>query len=265
MFLQTLFALYSLCPAIIASVPSPIVGDPVVVHHTIVVQGGHRFVAELFSPRREREDSRYPGAIIIATDETRDRAFLLASRMAEIGVTVLMYPQDPDKGHTQLVEDARAAVDSVRRRSDVRSEEVGVIALEEATTIVPDLASDTLLNFAIAASATDRTRDGMSRYAKVRAVTLLVRGVKNASDSVAIVHRNGPAGPRPSDSIEGDTTLPISQLSPAPNVTVWPVPLDQLKDIGDAHSPLGIRVVSWVREQVHATLVAPDETPVVTP
>ena len=51
--------------------------------------------------------------------------------MAEIGVTVLMYSQVPYADHHLLILDAQAAVDSMRRRFDVRPEEVGVIAFEE--------------------------------------------------------------------------------------------------------------------------------------
>ena len=253
MFLQRLFVLCALCPASLASVSPSTTTAPARSHQTILIRGGRTFAAELLPARGRASDTRYPGAIIIATDETRDRAFLIASRMAEIGITVIMYAQDGDATHQMRVHDARAAVDSMRRRYDVRPEEVGVIAFEEATTVVPDLARDTTLDFAIAASSVEATRDLLARYTHARAATLLVRGIKSLSDSAAVARALGLDAASSSDTAKGDSVrvAPRPSAAPGPNVTVWPVPEDQLAAIGEAHSPLGLRVVSWVREQVH--------------
>jgi hypothetical protein len=173
--------------------------------------------------------------------------------MAEIGITAMMYVQDDSEPQSYLVNDARAAIDSIRRRYDVRPEEVGVIAFEEATVIVQDLVHDTTLDFAIAASSAEPTRSVIARYANVHTATLLVRGVRNLQDSAAIVRALGLDSPQHPDTQTansvGVSPPPGGILSP--NVTVWPVPRDQLKGIGDANSPLGIRMVGWVRDQVH--------------
>ena len=271
MSLQKLFALSSLYPAVFVFASHPAnINHPAVSHQTIVIEGSRRFKVELISPiaattpsRDLSADSRYPGAIIIATDETRDRAFLVASRMAEIGVTAMMYVQDDSEPQSYLVHDARAAIDSMRRRYDVRREEVGVIAFEEASIVVPDLVHDTTLNFAIAASSAEPTRSVIARYANAHTATLLVRGVRNLRDSAAIVHALGLDGPTINDTPPAsDTSVGVAPPSPAgvvvaPNVTVWPVPRDQLKGIGDAHSALGIRMVGWVRDQVHTDAMIP--------
>ena len=265
MFLQKLLALYTLYPAVLVSPPQPfLLNHPSLDHQTIVVQGNRRFTAELISPASSVVhsvlwDSKYPGAIIIATDETRDRAFLVASRLAEIGVTAMMYVQDGTEPQNYLVHDARAAIDSMRRRYDVRSEEVGVIAFEQATVVVQDLVHDTTLNFAIAASSAEPTRSVIARYANAHTATLLVRGVRNLRDSAAIVRALGLDTPQPSDTTRSTNNVGVSPPGAAvsPNVTVWPVPRDELKGIGDAHSPLGMRMVGWVRDQVHTEAMIP--------
>ena len=266
MLLQKLFLLSGLYPAVlVVAGHSSFINHPKVYHHTIVVEGNRRFTAELLLPAGASAlsaDSRYPGAIIIATDETRDRAFLVASRMAEIGVTAMMYVQDDSEPQSYLVHDARAAIDSMRRRYDVRREEVGIIAFEEASIVVPDLVHDTTLNFAIAASSAEPTRSVIARYANAHTATLLVRGVRNLRDSAAIVHALGLDGPSINDTRPAAPDTSVGVAPPpgvvvAPNVTVWPVPRDQLKGIGDAHSPLGMRMVGWVRDQVHTDALVP--------
>jgi hypothetical protein len=258
MFLQTLFALYSLAPAITASTPRSPFNHAALDHHTVVVQGSRRFTADLFSPRALSADSRYPGTIIIATDETRDRAFLVASRMAEIGITAMMYVQDDSLPIEYLMQDARAAVDSMRRRYDVRAEEIGVIAFEQATTVVPNLVHDTTLDFAIAASSAEPTRSVISRYANAHTATLLVRGVKNLKDSAAIMRALGLDGPRSPEPADSARIAPPPTSPVAPNVTVWPVPRDQLKGIGETDSPLSMRMMGWVRDQVHTDVMVPN-------
>ena len=265
MVLQTLFALYSMFPAGPAVDPSadPVPRIPRTVHATITIEGSRVFTAEVFAPNPALFESRYPGAVIVATEETRDRAFLLGQRMSEIGVTVIMYTQEPNATHRLHVFDAKSAVDSMRRRVDVRPEEVGVIAFDVATRIVPELVRDSTLNFAIAATSKESIRDLTGRYTSARAATLLVQGIENLD------HRGIPL----TNSVTQGATVPpmyiappllkprdlpkeeaqrIQQLKIAPNVVVWPVSQEQLEGIGDAHSLLGNRVVGWVREQVHA-------------
>jgi len=276
MFLQTLFALSSLIPAITAFVPPHgLAGTERVTrgtYHrsTITVTGGRIFAAEVFTPQTASFESRYPGAIVIATDETRDRAILIASRMSEIGVTVIMYTQETNATHRLLVSDAMAAVDSVRRRGDVRPEEVGIIAFEEATEVVPDLVRDTTLSFAIAASGDEYWHDLRTRYANVHAATLVVQGVDSLGKPSAVSRRLGSTGPTidtTSMTVSPTVAAPPPPPDPgatagtgvpgvAPNVTVWPVPRSQLEAIGEVHSPLGLRMVSWIREQVHVTPIA---------
>jgi hypothetical protein len=282
MFLQTLFALSSLIPAITAFAPAhhEAVGERAVpssaayTRRTITISGGRQFTAEVFTPKLTSSESRYPGAIVIATDETRDRAFLIASRMSEIGVTVIMYTQIWNGTHRLWVFDAQAAVDSMRRRQDVRIDEIGVIAFEEATTVVPDLVKDTTLTFAIAASGDEYGREVTRRYEDVHAATLVVQGV-DSEDPENVARVTGQtvkeeptetAGPKPVDSKrEGDdVALPPPPSVASPNVTVWPVSRAQLDGIGEPHSPLGIRVVSWVREQVHVTASAAQQQQTIT-
>lgn len=286
MLLQTLFAVSAVVPAITAFVPSPI--DPSGVdglgsarserplsRSALNFSGGFLSTAEVIPAKSASFDSRYPGAVVIATAETRDRAFLVASRMAEIGVTVLMYTQEDGADRTMLMYEAHEAVDSMRRRTDVRREELGIIAFEEATTVVPDLVRDTTISFAIAASGSDRTHDISRRYAEAHAATLLVQGVDTLGNADALVKLlNEPtesadpsAAPAPANdqavsdqstpaptqtNALDDTGVPSAPVNMAPNVTVWPVPRSQLARIGEAHSPLGLRLVSWIREQVHA-------------
>jgi hypothetical protein len=175
--------------------------------------------------------------------------------MAEIGITAMMYVQDDSEPHSYQVHDALAAIDSMRLRYDVRPEEVGVIALEQATHVVPSLVRDTTLEFAIAASSADPMHEMVTRYSNARAATLLVHGVRNESDSAAIALSLGLSAEQllVTKSADGITAVPRSAGIVAPNVTVWPVPQNELKAIGEAHSPLGLRVVGWVRDQVHAS------------
>jgi hypothetical protein len=234
---------------------------PALIRHSVTIQGGRSFSAEIISPSVMSRDSRYPGVIIIATDETRDRGFLIASRMAEIGITAMMFVQDDNEPHSYQVHDASAAIDSMRSRYDVRPEEVGVIAFEQATHVVPALVRDTTLDFAIAANSADPVREMVSRYSKAHAATLLVHGVRNRSDSAAVVLSLGlngssllsvvPNVSNPTDPSIKPTLTGTGMVSP--NVTIWPVQQDELKAIGEAHSPLCLRLVSWVRDQVHAS------------
>jgi len=241
MVLQTLFALSSLFPVV-----------PGITHSTITVSGGRMFSAEVLVPKYVHTlDSKYPGAVVIATEDTRDRAYVVASRLSEIGVTVIMYTQEDFATYRLHLFDARAAIDSLRRRLDVRSEEIGVVAFEEATNVVPDLARDSTLSFAIAASV-GQSQDLSTKYSQAHAATLLVQGVTAATVSVPLTQvtqsgnkmDDGPAPPA--------TPAPTDAQKMAPNVTLWPVSKEQLETLGEAHSPLGARVVSWVKEQVHA-------------
>ncbi len=268
MVLQTLFALYSLLPAgAVAStgaVEKPAPYRPLTVRSTITIKGGRTFTAEIISPNPELfGDARYPGAVIIATEKTRDRAFLLGGRMSEIGVTVIMYTQEEYATQRLHVFDAKSAVDSMRRRGDVRPEEVGVIAFDDATIVVPDLVRDTTLNFAIAATSKESVRDLASRYARARAATLLVQGIENldyggipllGSVTPGVIFQPIFVAPPvlKVKNLPKAEAAKILQQQVAPNVTVWPVPREQLEGIGEIHSQLGGRLVSWVREQVHA-------------
>ncbi len=284
MFLQTLFALSALVPAITAFVPSsigPSGPDGPGLYRSnrshITIMGGRRFTAEVFPAKSASFESRYPGAIVIATEETRDRAFLVAGRLSEIGVTVIMYTQAENVTHRFLVFDAMGAIDSMRRRGDVRTEEIGVIAFEEATTVVPDLVRDTTISFAIAASVTGN-HDVGRRYAEAHAATLVVQGIDSVGATAAKMLGDTPPpittttiDPTPAASTSapsaainvGDTGVPQAPVNMAPNVTVWPVPKSQLAGIGEAHSPLGLRVVSWIREQVHAAPTAQQQKSVI--
>jgi hypothetical protein len=257
MFLQTLFASCVLCFATVANTPPSTPSLPTFAHHSVAVQGGRRFTAEIISPQIGSLDTRYPGTIIIATQGTRDRAFLIASRMAEIGITAMMYVQDDSEPHSYQVHDAYAAIDSMRQRYDVRSEEVGVIAFEQATHVVPALVRDTTLEFAIAASSADPMREMVTRYANAHAATLLVHGVRDRNDSAAIARSFGLGVTQRPGTNSADSAGTISGANGivSPNVTVWPVSKDELKGIGDAHSQLGLRVVSWVRDQVHINAI----------
>jgi hypothetical protein len=240
MMLQTLFALSSLFPA-----------APTVTHTTITIHGGRMFSAQVIAPTNVRTmDSKYPGAVVIATEETRDRAYVVAGRLSEIGVTVIMYTQEDFATYRLHLFDARAAIDSLRRRLDVRPEEIGIVAFEEATNVVPELARDSALSFAIAASVGQPPQDLSVRYSQAHAATLLVQGVANTATTTV------PLTAITQGSAKTDSDPPL--LTPgdakkmAPNVTLWPVPREQLETLGEAHSPLGTRVVSWVKEQVHA-------------
>ena len=121
---------------------------------------------------------------------------------------------------------------------------------------MPDIARDSTLNFAIAASSNDPSRTMIARYAKAHAATLVLQGVNTPVDTVTVARVLG-LGPRQSDP--GGDSIPLRPALTAPNVTVWPVLKEQLEAIGDVHSPLGLRVVSWVCEQVHVTPMA-DQT-----
>jgi hypothetical protein len=251
MMLQMLFSLYTLLPVGVVPASSS--------HSTITIHGSRTFTAEVFSPTPTLFESRYPGAVLIATDETRDRAFRVASRMAEIGVTVIMYTQETNATHRLLVYDAQTAIDSMRRRIDVRPEEVGVIAFEQATTVVPDLVRDTTLSFAIAASAQTTIRDLTERYARAHAATLLVQGIDDLNhatipltSSVTQGAGNLSASMLTPTEMQRLESQPVAPVQVAPNVTIWPVPKEQLEAMGEVHSPLSTRVVGWVKEQVHA-------------
>jgi hypothetical protein len=190
----------------------------------------------------------------------------MSSRMAEIGVTVIMYTQQENAYLRLLVYDAQTAIDSIRHRLDVRKEEVGIIAFEEATAIVPLLVRDTTLTFAIAASG-DAYGHMDKRYKKTHAATLVVQGVDSLGR--ALIRPLPPedpdtlpaSAPAPAPPVSEETGLPKAPSIMAPNVTLWPVPKAQLEDIGETHSPLGKRMVGWVREQVHAAPMAQQQQP----
>jgi hypothetical protein len=242
MVLQTLFALSSLIPVVPGITPT-----------TITVNGGRMFSAEVLVPKHVRTfDSKYPGAVVIATEDTRDRAYVVASRLSEIGVTVIMYTQEDFATYRLHLFDAKAAIDSLRRRLDVRSEEIGVVAFEEATSVVPDLARDSSLSFAIAASVGQSPQDLSAKYSSAHAATLLVQGVTAASADASAAQTTQTAGTKSDDGVPAPTPPPDDAQKMSPNVTLWPVSREQLETLGEAHSPLGARVVSWVKEQVHA-------------
>ena len=270
---------------------------------SITINGGRHFAARVIAPSRPSE-TKYPGAIIIATEETRDRAFAVANNMAQIGVTTIMYTQEVNATRRLLLHDARAAIDTMRRRYDVRAAEVGVVAFEEAAEIMPSLIRDTTLSFAIAASGDESLHPVNVRYNVSHAATLLVQGIDSPGEAdgtgavtklagVAstmphiILPEQTPAETQPfaapsagSNDVESNDMVvagsssytvdpdesydvapdPNSKISP--NVTVWPVPKKQLETIGEAHSPLGLRMVTWLREQVHASPSARQASPI---
>lgn len=268
MVLQTLFALYSIVPAggLTGDPADPMVRDPFTVHSTTSIVDASllwAMSAEVFMPQPDASRTRYPGAVIVATDKTRDRAFLLGGRMAEIGVTVIMYTHEEYATHRLRVFDARAAVDSMRRRTDVRPEEVGIIAFDEASVVVPDIVGDTTLNFAIVATSKESVPTLAKRYSRARAATLLVQGIENLDYGGIPLSNAVTQGADIPPMFVPPPVLKVKELPAgevdkifrqyaAPNVTVWPVPREQLEAIGEAHSTLGNRVVGWVKEQVHA-------------
>jgi len=125
------------------------------------------------------------------------------------------------------------------------------VAFEEATGVVPDLARDSALSFAIAASIGQTPKDLSDKYSQAHAATLLVQGVTAASLNVPVSTTTTDPATK-SDDGPAPVAPPANAKQMAPNVTLWPVSKEQLETLGEAHSPLGARVVSWVKEQVHA-------------
>ncbi len=268
MVLQTLFALSSLSLGTVGGGfdsphdPTGYFGLPAI--QPIFIHSDDRSLpAEAFVVAPDMTAMRYPGAVIIATTKTRDRAFRLGGRMAEIGVTVIMYIQEDYGTHRLRVYDAQMALDSIRRRSDVRPDEVGVIAFDEAASVVPDLAGDSTLTFAIVATSKEPISSLAKQYNKARAATLVVHGFEELEARRVAMTTSVTTGvdfptlyvtaPTVSMKSFDETTVnKIYQPHLAPNITVWPVPREQLAGIGDAQSSLGTRVAGWVKEQVHA-------------
>lgn len=268
MVLQTLFALYSFLPAGvgfgISNEIMPAGTRATHIHEIVILDDERHLYADILTPLKPFLDpNRVPGAVVISTHKTRDLAFLISNKMVEAGITVIIYNHEGEATLRARVFDARNALDSVRRRRDVRPEEVGLVVFDEAAIVVPDLVSDTILNFVLISNSLYSLNNLRKMVEKANPATLIVTNAPEKKKVAGIPYTSSvtPGAERPRMSVvppsvrdqlasDEDLMRKYNSLMP-PNVTVWPVSRDELDDVGNSNSEMVGRVMDWLREQVH--------------
>lgn len=189
-----------------------------------------------------------PGAIIVSTTKLYPYAFRLADRLADAGVIILL-PHNDDATTTDLEADMRMALDSLKRRGDVCSSQVGVIVLSGAAGLMPSLLTDTSLAFVVSLRVPPDTVDNVN-YQTARTPTLVLRARTVASDTVRSVEWE--AG-----STDNRNVVLTAHIGDA--VTIWPLTAAQLGRFTEPLEPLADKVVQWIQRRVNPSDTPPDQ------
>jgi hypothetical protein len=199
--------------------------------------------------RASRNDAS-PGALIVATNEGLPAALRFADKLADGGVVVLVRQYEAGVSSATVAWEARVALDSLRRRQDIRTADIGVIAVGTGEQLFKTLAADTTLAFVVTVDGNMTAADGAA-YLRARVPTLVLRPPSIAIDTMtastltAVTAESVGSGPNAMRGEGVRLTRTVGNL-----VTVWPVSSAMLARLHVPLDPTAERVVQWVRQRV---------------
>jgi hypothetical protein len=191
----------------------PVMGEPV------TIKSGSLTLSGIIET--PAANGQHSAVVIVASGQSSAAAKEMAKAFAKRGVIALTY--DAPEAN---VSDVRAAVEVLRVRGDVKREQIGIVGVGVACSVLHDLAKADGVHYLVAVRGTKVATSDPVTFNKLSQKVLVVQGV---------------ADPFSTDTEKYGNTL----QKKARNVTFWPASDDDIGSVGGQESSLLNRITEW--------------------